>query len=106
MPIQTLKHIRPEQYISRITLLSCWSACTIDYTGACFLLILIDWLLLKSHNHYRLWWSLRNSKTSLRIPKGAIRIRVYRRRTDNTMAKKCQRTNNDLQNIQIKLKIE
>jgi len=28
---------------------------------------------------------------------------VYRRRTDNTMAK---RTNNDLQNIHIKLKIE
>ena len=30
---------------------------------------------------------------------------VYRRRTDNTMAKR-KRTNNDLQNIHIKLKIE
>jgi len=34
--------------------------------------------------------------------KGVIRIR---KRTDNTMAKR-KRTNNDLQNIQIKLKIE
>jgi len=33
---------------------------------------------------------------------------VYQRRTDNIMAKrgKYKRTNNDLQNIQIKLKIE
>ena len=33
---------------------------------------------------------------------------VYRRKTDNTMAKrkKYKRTNNDLQNIHIKLKIE
>jgi hypothetical protein len=39
--------------------------------------------------------------------KEAIRI-VNRRRTDNTMAKRKQeeRTNNDLQNIHIKLKIE
>jgi len=31
---------------------------------------------------------------------------VYRRRTDNIMAKEYKRTNNDLQNIHIKLKIE
>ena len=39
--------------------------------------------------------------------KGVIRIRISRR-TDNTMAKrkKGKRTNNDLQNIHIKLKIE
>ena len=35
--------------------------------------------------------------------KGAIRI--HRRKTDNTMAK-IKRTNNDLQNIHIKIKIE
>jgi hypothetical protein len=48
-------------------------------------------------------------KKSLKIPKGAIRI--INRRTDNTMAKRKRtkldkRTNNDLQNIHIKLKIE
>jgi hypothetical protein len=46
-------------------------------------------------------------KKSLKIPKGQSES-VYRRRTDNTMAKrkKYKRTNNDLQNIHIKLKIE
>ena len=43
------------------------------------------------------------SKKSLKIPKGQSES-VYRR-TDNTMAKR-KRTNNDLQNIHIKLKIE
>ena len=40
-------------------------------------------------------------------PKGQSES-VYRRRTDNTMAKrkKYKRTNNDLQNMHIKLKIE
>ena len=44
---------------------------------------------------------------SLKIPKGYAES-VNRRRTDNTMTKikKCKRTNNDLQNIHIKLKIE
>jgi hypothetical protein len=44
------------------------------------------------------------SKKILKIPKGQSET-VYRRRTDNTMAKR-KRTNNDLQNIHIKLKIE
>ena len=47
------------------------------------------------------------SKKSMKIPKGQSET-VYRRRTDNTMAKrkKYKRTNNDRQNIHIKLKIE
>jgi hypothetical protein len=46
-------------------------------------------------------------KKGLKIPKGQSKS-VYRRRTNNTMAKrkKYKRTNNDLQNIHIKLKIE
>ena len=46
-------------------------------------------------------------KKSLKIPKGKSES-VYQRRTDNTMAKrkKYKRTNNDLQNIHTKLKIE
>jgi len=49
-------------------------------------------------------------KKSLKyIPKGQSES-VYRTRTDNTMVngkqKKVKRTNNDLQNIHIKLKIE
>ena len=43
-----------------------------------------------------------NVKKSLKIPKRQSES-VYRRRTDNTKAK---RTNNDLQHIHIKLKIE
>ena len=44
---------------------------------------------------------------SLKIPKGQSES-VYRRRTDNTMTKrkKYKRTNNDQQNIHIKLTIE
>ena len=44
---------------------------------------------------------------SLKIPKGESES-VYLRRTDNTIAKikSKKRTNNDLQNIHIKLKIE
>jgi hypothetical protein len=44
-------------------------------------------------------------KKSLKIPKWQSES-VYRRRTDNTMAKrkKYKRTNKDLQNIHIKLK--
>ena len=44
------------------------------------------------------------TKKSLKIPKGYSES-VNRRRTDNAMAKR-KRTNNDLQNIHIKLKIE
>ena len=46
-------------------------------------------------------------KKSLKIPKGYSES-VYRRRTDNTMAKRKSKknTNNDIQNIHIKLKIE
>ena len=43
-------------------------------------------------------------KKNLKIPKGQSES-VYRRRTDNTMVKG-KRTNNDLQNIHITLKIE
>ena len=45
-----------------------------------------------------------NKKKSLKIPNGQSES-VYRRRTDNTTARR-KRTNNDLQNIHIKLKIE
>jgi hypothetical protein len=45
-------------------------------------------------------------KKSLKIPKGQSES-VYRRRTDNTMVKrkKYKRTNNNLQNIHIKLSV-
>jgi hypothetical protein len=43
-------------------------------------------------------------KKSLKIPKGQSES-VYLRRTNNTMAKR-KSTNNDVQNIHIKLKIE
>ena len=43
-------------------------------------------------------------KKSLKISKGQSES-IYRKRTDNTMAKR-KITNNDLQNIHIKLKIE
>jgi len=44
---------------------------------------------------------------SFKTPRGQLES-VYRRRTDNTMAKRKEYkvTNNDLQNIHIKLKIE
>jgi hypothetical protein len=46
------------------------------------------------------------SKKSLKIPKGQSES-AYRRRTDTTMGgKKYKWTNNDLQNLHIKLKIE
>ena len=46
-------------------------------------------------------------KNSLKTTKGQSES-VYRRRTDSTMTKgrKYKRTNNDLQNMHIKLKIE
>ena len=49
----------------------------------------------------------RYRKKSLKTSKG-LSESVYRRRTGNTMVKrkKYKRTNNDLQNIHIKLKIE
>ena len=48
----------------------------------------------------------RECMKSLKIPKRQSES-VNRRRTDNTMTKKkYKRTNNDLQNIHIKLKIE
>ena len=53
-------------------------------------------ILMSSNNHL---------KEEFQDTKGVIRIRIYRRRTDNTIAKR-KRTNNDLQNINIKLKIE
>ena len=45
-----------------------------------------------------------NAKKCLKIPKEQSES-IYRRRTDNTMAKR-KSTNKDLQNIHIKLKIE
>jgi len=53
------------------------------------------------------WYPHGNSpmlKRSVKIPKGQSES-VYRRRTDNTMAKR-KSTNNDQQNMHIKLKIE
>jgi len=38
--------------------------------------------------------------------KGAVRIRISKNRQHNGQKKKYKRTNNDLQNIHIKLKIE
>ena len=51
--------------------------------------------------------SVKVNKKNLKIPKEQSES-VYRRRTDNTMAKRksTKGTNNDLQNIHIKLKIE
>ena len=53
---------------------------------------------------------MQSCKKSLKIPKGQSES-VYRRRTDNTMTKrkstkKQKKTNNDLQNLHIKLKIK
>jgi hypothetical protein len=45
-------------------------------------------------------------KKSLKIPKGVIRIRISKNSQHNGHEKKYKRTNNDLQNIHIKLKIE
>jgi hypothetical protein len=51
------------------------------------------------------WLDVR--KKSLKIPKGVIRIRKSKKnRQHNAQKKKYKRTNNDLQNIHIKLKIE
>jgi hypothetical protein len=52
-------------------------------------------------NKFCLW-----IKKSLKIPKGVIRIRISKNRQHNGLKKKDKRTNNDLQNIHIKLKIE
>jgi hypothetical protein len=45
------------------------------------------------------------SKEEFEDTNGVIRISINRRRTDNAMTKR-KRTNNDLQSIHIKLKIE
>ena len=50
---------------------------------------------------------VQKDKKSLKIPKGAIRIRISKKnRQHNGQKKKYKRTSNDLQNIHIKLKIE
>ena len=46
-------------------------------------------------------------KKNLKIPKGVIRIRISKKNTQhNVQKKRYKRTNNDLQQIHIKLKIE
>jgi hypothetical protein len=45
-------------------------------------------------------------KEEIEDTKGLIRIRISKNRQYNGQAKKYKRTNNDLQNIHIKLKIE
>ena len=46
-------------------------------------------------------------KKSLKIPKGGNQNRIYKKnRQHNGQRKKDKRTNNDLQNIHIKLKID
>ena len=59
------------------------------------------------HGVYQLFLIEEAVQKSLKIPKGKSES-VNRRRTDNTVAKKKKdkRTNGDLQNINIKLKIE
>ena len=53
----------------------------------------------------RAWRSY--NKKSLKIPKGVIRIHIPKKnRQHNGQKKKYKRTNNNLQNIHIKLKIE
>jgi len=48
-----------------------------------------------------------HTKKNLKIPKGFIRIRISKKnRQQNVQKKKYKRTNNYLQNIHIKLKIE
>jgi hypothetical protein len=52
-------------------------------------------------------WILKNSKEEFEDTKGAIKIRISKKnRQHNGQKKKYKRTNNDLQNIHIKLKIE
>jgi hypothetical protein len=63
-----------------------------------------DYIILRMHKKTRKIQF--NNMTSLKIPKGQSES-VYRRRTDNTMAKKkYKRTNNDQQDMHKKLKIE
>jgi hypothetical protein len=51
--------------------------------------------------------AIRSCKTSLKIPKGIIRISISKNnRRHNGQKKKDKKTNNDLQNIHIKLKFE
>ena len=45
-------------------------------------------------------------KKSLKIPKGTIKIRKSKNRHHNGKKKKSKKTNNDLQIIHLKLKIE
>ena len=48
-----------------------------------------------------------DTKTNLKIPMGVIGIRISKKsRQHNGQKKEYKRTNNDLQNIHIKLKIE
>jgi hypothetical protein len=63
-----------------------------------------DYIILRMHKKTRKIQF--NNMKSLKIPKGQSES-VYRRRTDNTMAKKkYKRTNNDQQDMHKKLKIE
>ena len=67
----------------------------------------IDWSINISLIFHFTWERSLTKEKSLKIPKGQTKS-VYRRRTDNTMAKNkmYKRTNNDLQIMHIKLRIE
>jgi len=59
------------------------------------------------YNKKRLKVVAMSHKKSLKIPKGVIRIRSWlKNRPRNGQKKRYKRTNNDLQNIHIKVKIE
>ena len=66
----------------------------------------IFYLFYNYYNHdFQLYATTNKSNEKFEGTNGVIRIRINRRRTDNTMTKR-KRTNNDLQSIHIKLKIE
>ena len=60
---------------------------------------------MTNHVKENLYPSMESTKQEEFDDTKQVTIIVYQRRTDNTMAKR-KRTNNDLQNIHIKLKIE
>ena len=61
----------------------------------------------KLFHYYVLRWPCILSKKSLKMPKTVLRIRISKKnRQHNVQKKKYKRTNNDLQNIHIKLKIK
>jgi len=71
-----------------------------DHLQSCFFLLITNWKCSPRPKGRRF-------KKSLKIPKRQIRIRISKKnRQHNGQKKKYKRTNNDQQNIHMKLKIE